>query len=138
MQKSQGLSRCLVPAGAANLQHLTAEPTQTATAHLHLCRGSMGTARSRDVNPSSPNNTPTHVLHISRQPAVALGRGDIVSDLCIFFPAFIASLKDKRENRGVEPFLVTSLDAVYKLTVLFLLWAGRGEPDPVCYSCSYF
>lgn len=127
-------------AEATNLQHLRAEPTQGATTRPRLYQGTAGTARPRDADPSSgDDNTPTPVSPISRQPMVALGQGDITkSHLRIFPPTFIASLKDKREKGGVEPFLVTSPDAVYKLTVLFLLRAGRGEPEPVCYCYSYF
>lgn len=71
-------------------------------------------------------------------PAVALGQGQVASHLCILLPAFVTSLKDNREKGGFEPFLVTNLDAGYKLTMLFLLQAGKGETEPVCYCYSYF
>lgn len=70
---------------------------------------------------------------------MALGQGEIERVICASFSLpFIAALKDKREKGGFEPFLVMNLDAVYKLAELFLLWAGKEEPEPVCYCYSYF
>lgn len=58
----------------------------------------------------------------------------------VFLPVFIASFKDKRAEAGFGPFLVAtclryvrSLDAVCKLAVLFLPWAGRRGAEAVCY-----
>lgn len=40
-------------------------------------------------------------------------------------PSFRCFLKGQKGNGGFEPFLVMSLDAVCKLTMLLLLWEGR-------------
>lgn len=48
-------------------------------------RAGVGTARSRDANPSSPNNVPARVSPTSRQPAVALGQGEIARGICASF-----------------------------------------------------
>jgi len=96
VQKRRGLCRSLVPAGATNLQHLTAEPTRTATSCLHPCQGRVGTACSGGANPSSPNDVSANVSPISRQPRWLWGEGTLRESFVQLLPHFHHFIKGQK------------------------------------------